>query len=125
MLLHFVYAMTSDRDRVHTFLFGTQLTNITRHLRHRDVDLALTLGRGKVDFLPYVTYLVDAPVTGSVEFNDVHELAGADRPAIIANVAGVAVFGVEAVHRLGYYSGCGSLAAASRPTEKVRVGDSS
>ena len=42
MLLHFVHAMTSDRDRVHTFLFGTQLTNITRHLRHRDVDLALT-----------------------------------------------------------------------------------
>ena len=29
------------------------------------------------------------------------------------------------VHRLGYYPGCGSLAAASRPTEKVRVGDSS
>ncbi len=42
MLLHFVHAMTSDRDRVHTFLFGTQLTNITRHLRHRDVDIALT-----------------------------------------------------------------------------------
>ena len=42
MLLHFFHAMTSDRDRVLTFLFGTQLTNITRHLRHRDVDIALT-----------------------------------------------------------------------------------
>ena len=41
MLLHFVHAITSDRDRVHTFLFGTRLTNITRHLRHRDVDIAL------------------------------------------------------------------------------------
>ena len=41
MLLHFVHAVTNDRDRVHTFLFGTRLTNITRHLRHRDVDVAL------------------------------------------------------------------------------------
>ncbi len=41
MLLHFVHAVTNDRDRVHTFLFGTRLTNITRNLRHRDVDVAL------------------------------------------------------------------------------------
>lgn len=40
MLLHFMHAVTNDRDRVHTFLFGTRLTNITRHLRHRDVDVA-------------------------------------------------------------------------------------
>ena len=43
MLLHFVHAVTNDRDRVHTFLFGTRLTNITRHLRHRDVDVALNV----------------------------------------------------------------------------------
>ncbi len=30
-----------DRDRVHTLLFGTRLTNITRHLRQRDVDVAI------------------------------------------------------------------------------------
>ncbi|HEM47505.1 MAG TPA: VWA domain-containing protein [Alphaproteobacteria bacterium] len=41
MFLHFMHAVTNDRDRVHTFLFGTRLTNITRHLRHRDVDVAL------------------------------------------------------------------------------------
>ena len=41
MLLHFLHAVTSDRDRVHTFLFGTRLTNITRYLRQRDIDLAL------------------------------------------------------------------------------------
>jgi uncharacterized protein with von Willebrand factor type A (vWA) domain len=41
MFLHFLHAITSDRDRVHTFLFGTRLTPVTRHLRHRDVDLAL------------------------------------------------------------------------------------
>lgn len=41
MLLHFVHALTNDRDRVHTLVFGTRLTNVTRHLRHRDVDVAL------------------------------------------------------------------------------------
>src|SRR4051812_6519020 len=41
MFLHFLHAITSDRDRVTSFVFGTRLTNITRHLRHRDVDLAM------------------------------------------------------------------------------------
>ena len=41
MFLHFMHAITNDRDRVHTFVFGTRLSNITRHLRHRDVDIAL------------------------------------------------------------------------------------
>jgi uncharacterized protein with von Willebrand factor type A (vWA) domain len=36
-----MHAVTSDRDRVHTFVFGTRLTNITRYLRHKDVDVAL------------------------------------------------------------------------------------
>ncbi len=41
MLLHFLHAITNDRDRVHTFLFGTRLTNVTRYLRYRDIDVAL------------------------------------------------------------------------------------
>jgi uncharacterized protein with von Willebrand factor type A (vWA) domain len=41
MFVLFLHAVTNDRDRVHTFLFGTRLTNVTRHLRHRDVDVAL------------------------------------------------------------------------------------
>ena len=41
MLLHFLHAVTNDRDRVFTFVFGTRLTNITRFLRYRDVDVAL------------------------------------------------------------------------------------
>jgi uncharacterized protein with von Willebrand factor type A (vWA) domain len=41
IFLHFLHAITNDRDRVQTFVFGTRLTNITRHLRHRDVDVAL------------------------------------------------------------------------------------
>lgn len=41
MFLHFVHAVTNDRDRVYSFIFGTRLTNITRHLQYRDVDVAL------------------------------------------------------------------------------------
>jgi uncharacterized protein len=41
MLLFFLHAITNDNDRVHTLLFGTRLTNITRHLKRRDVDVAL------------------------------------------------------------------------------------
>lgn len=41
MVLHFMHAITNDRDRVHTFLFGTRLTNVTRQLRYKDVDEAL------------------------------------------------------------------------------------
>jgi len=42
MFLHFLHAITNDRDRVASFVFGTRLTNITRHLRHRDVDVAMS-----------------------------------------------------------------------------------
>ncbi|MGF1593001.1 MAG: VWA domain-containing protein [Kiloniellaceae bacterium] len=51
MLLHFMHAVTNDRDRVHTFVFGTRLTNITRHLRHKDVDVAVEkVARSVVDW---------------------------------------------------------------------------
>lgn len=42
MLIHFMHALTNDRDRVSSFLFGTRLTNITRQLRNKDVDAALS-----------------------------------------------------------------------------------
>jgi uncharacterized protein len=41
VFLHFMHSVTNDRDRVFTFVFGTRLTNITRYLRFRDVDVAL------------------------------------------------------------------------------------
>jgi uncharacterized protein with von Willebrand factor type A (vWA) domain len=49
MLLHFMHAVTNDRDRVYSFTFGTRLTNITRHLRHKDVDVALEAVSGAVE----------------------------------------------------------------------------
>ena len=41
MFLHFLHAITNDRDRVAVFVFGTRLTNITRQLRLKDPDAAL------------------------------------------------------------------------------------
>jgi uncharacterized protein with von Willebrand factor type A (vWA) domain len=43
ILLHFLHAVTNDRDRVSVFLFGTRLTNITRQLRHRDPEVAFQM----------------------------------------------------------------------------------
>lgn len=41
IFLHFLHVLTEKRRRVHTFLFGTRLTNVTRELRHRDPDEAI------------------------------------------------------------------------------------
>ena len=43
VLLHFLHAVTNDRERVHSFLFGTRLSNITRQLKHRDPELAFEM----------------------------------------------------------------------------------
>ena len=44
-VLHFLHALANRQGagwaQVHSFTFGTRLTNITRHLRQRDVDAAL------------------------------------------------------------------------------------
>ena len=41
IFLHFLHALTEKRRRVHTFVFGTRLTNLTRQMRQRDPDEAL------------------------------------------------------------------------------------
>lgn len=43
IFLHFLHALTEKRRRVHSFVFGTRLTNVTRMLRARDPDEALAL----------------------------------------------------------------------------------
>lgn len=51
VFLHFLHALTNDRDRVFTFTFGTRLTNVTRTLKFRDPDLALQqIGRDVQDW---------------------------------------------------------------------------
>jgi uncharacterized protein with von Willebrand factor type A (vWA) domain len=48
IFLHFMHALAERRRRVHCFLFGTRLTNITRQIRRRDPDEALAACSGAV-----------------------------------------------------------------------------
>ncbi|MFY9734798.1 MAG: VWA domain-containing protein, partial [Rhodoplanes sp.] len=41
LFLHFLHTVTDARKRVHSFLFGTRLTNVTRALKTKDPDEAL------------------------------------------------------------------------------------
>src|SRR5207248_10224499 len=41
LFLHLLHAVTDARKRVHTFVFGTRLTNATRAIKAKDVDEAL------------------------------------------------------------------------------------
>jgi uncharacterized protein with von Willebrand factor type A (vWA) domain len=48
VMLHFAHALLQGRERVNVFTFGTQLTDISRALRHRDPDEALAAAAGAV-----------------------------------------------------------------------------
>src|SRR5919109_955194 len=48
LFLHFLHAVTDARKRVHAFLFGTRLTNVTRALKQKDPDEALAAAAAKV-----------------------------------------------------------------------------
>ena len=45
LFLHFLHAVTDARKRVHSFLFGTRLTNVTRALKSTAPDEALAACR--------------------------------------------------------------------------------
>jgi uncharacterized protein with von Willebrand factor type A (vWA) domain len=48
LFLHFLHALAEKRRRVHSFVFATRLTNITRELSHRDPDDALARAAARV-----------------------------------------------------------------------------
>jgi uncharacterized protein len=48
IFLHFLHVLQSKRQRVHTFAFGTRLTNLTRQMRRKDPDEALADCAGAV-----------------------------------------------------------------------------
>ena len=48
LLLHYVHGLTRRYLKVHSFTFGTRLTNITRCLKQRDPDVALKLADEQV-----------------------------------------------------------------------------
>ena len=48
LFLHYVHGLTRRYLKVHTFTFGTRLSNITRCLKHRDPDVALKMADAQV-----------------------------------------------------------------------------
>jgi uncharacterized protein with von Willebrand factor type A (vWA) domain len=48
LFLHFLHTLTEKRRRVHSFVFATRLTNISRELAHRDPDDALARASTRV-----------------------------------------------------------------------------
>jgi uncharacterized protein len=49
LFLHFLHALSEHRRRVHSFLFATRLTNVTRELMSRDPDEALARASSAVE----------------------------------------------------------------------------
>jgi uncharacterized protein len=49
LFLHYAHGLTRRHLRVHTFTFGTRLSNITRCLAHRDPDVALAQAGQQVE----------------------------------------------------------------------------
>ena len=49
MLIHLAHALTTSRRKVHSFTFGTRLTNITRDLENRDMASSLASLSRKVE----------------------------------------------------------------------------
>ena len=41
MMIHFVHNLMQKHKKVHAFLFGTKLTNISFHIKNKDIDVAL------------------------------------------------------------------------------------
>ena len=41
MMIHFVHNLMQRHKKVHAFLFGTKLTNISFHIKNKDIDVAL------------------------------------------------------------------------------------
>lgn len=51
VLLHFIYAVQSDHDRVSCFLFATRLHNVSRAMKARDPDVAIaSIGQGVTEW---------------------------------------------------------------------------
>ena len=49
VMLHFAHALVRERPRVAVFTFGTRLTDVTRALRHRDPDDAVSAASAAVE----------------------------------------------------------------------------
>jgi hypothetical protein len=88
-----------------------------------DVDLEPAVGGADGHVLPQLPDLVDATVAGGVDLDHVDVVAGRDRPAGVAGVAGLRCRPGGALERLGEDPGRARLAGAAGAAEQVGVAD--
>ena len=87
-----------------------------------NVDPLFHLGRRVNGLVPQGPDLLNAVIRGSVQLQDIQEAAAVNASAGLALVAGVTVYGVLAVHRLGQNFGAGGLSGAPGAGEEIGVG---
>ena len=71
--------------------------------------------------VPQVPDIVDTIVGGRIDLQHIHAGARIDGPAGLADIAGVAVMGIQTVDRLGKDLGAAGLARTPRAREQVRM----
>ena len=88
-----------------------------------DVHFIFADRRQVGNFVPQVADIVHAVVGGCVHLHHVQQAAVVDAFADLALPAGVAIYWVQAVDRLGKNFGAGGLACAARAGEQVGMAD--
>ena len=86
-----------------------------------DIHLILTGAGGVGGLVPQVADIVHAVVGGCVHLHHVQQAAVVDALADLALPAGVAIYRVQAVDRLGKNFGAGGLAGAAHAGKQIRM----
>jgi hypothetical protein len=88
-----------------------------------DIDLVAGLVGSVVDLLTEAAYIINAGITGGVNFNNIQSVAFGDGTAHGTGIAGFALAVGQAVDGFGQNAGGAGLASAARAAEEVGVGD--
>ena len=84
-----------------------------------DVHPTLHLRRGINGIIPQVPYIVHTVVGGGVNLQHVHTASCINAPAGSTDIAGIAVLGIQAIHRLGQNFGTAGLSRTPGAGEQV------
>ncbi len=88
-----------------------------------DINLAPALGGGKVNLVPNLTDVLNAPVAGRIHLYGIHKALFIGGAAHGAGIAGVAFLGVKAIDRLGDDPGGSGFSGAPGAAEQVGMGN--
>ena len=84
-----------------------------------DVHPALHLRRSVDGIIPQVPHIVHTVVGGCVNLQHIHTASRINAPAGRADIAGIAILGIQAIHRLGQNFGTAGLSCTPGAGEQV------